>query len=154
VIQELKQRYQIPIGYSDHSADIGTCIAASALGAEILEFHAVFSREEFGPDAKSSIEIPEIPQLVKSVRQIALSRKHTIDKSINTQYTDLKRIFEKSLAVNKDLPEGHQLTFADLEAKKPKGYGIDASQFEDVIGSILNKPLKQWNFLNRTDIHE
>lgn len=154
VIQELKNKYEVPIGFSDHSADIGTCIAAAALGAEIMEFHAVFSREDFGPDVTSSITINVIPQLVKSVRQIALSRKHTTDKSTNSQYTDLKRIFEKSLAVNKDLPKGHQLTFADLEAKKPKGYGIDASQFEEVIGSILNKPLKQWDFLNRTDIHE
>jgi len=154
VIQELKERYEVPIGYSDHSADIGTCIAATALGAEILEFHAVFNREDFGPDATSSIEIKEIPQMVKSVRQITLSRKHNIDKSINTQYTDLKRIFEKSLAVNKDLPEGHILTFADLEAKKPKGYGIDASQFENIIGKTLKKPLKKWDFLNRADIHE
>ena len=154
VIQELKERYEVPIGYSDHSADIGTCIAASALGAEILEFHAVFSREDFGPDAISSLEINEIPQLVKSVRLITLSRKHNIDKSINVQYTDLKRIFEKSLAVNKDLPEGHILTFTDLEAKKPKGYGIDASQFEEIIGKTLKAPLKKWSFLNRADIYE
>lgn len=154
VIQELKDRYQVQVGYSDHSADIGTCIAAAALGAEILEFHAVFSREDFGPDATSSIEINEIPQMVKSVRKITFSRKHNIDKSINTQYIDLKRIFEKSLAVNKDLPEGHLLTFADLEAKKPKGYGIDASQFEEVIGKTLKNPLKKWDFLNRKNIHE
>lgn len=152
VIQELKERYKVPIGFSDHSADVGTCIAASALGAEILEFHAVFSREDFGPDATSSIEINEIPQLVKSVRQIALSRKHTIDKSINSQYTDLKRIFEKSLAVNKDLPKGHQLTFADLEAKKPKRYGIDASQFESVIGKVIKEPMRQWDFLTQRHI--
>lgn len=154
VIKQLSERYKVPIGYSDHSADIGTCIAATALGAEILEFHAVFSRSDFGPDASSSIEIKEIPQLVKSVRKIALSRKHTIDKSINSQYTDLKRIFEKSLAVNKDLRAGHKLTFTDLEAKKPKGYGIDASQFEEIIGKTLKTSLKKWSFLNKADIYE
>ncbi len=151
VVQELKDRYDVPVGFSDHSADIGTCIAATALGAEILEFHAVFSREDFGPDATSSIEIGEIAQMVKSVRQIALSRKHTIDKSTNSQFTALKQIFEKSLAVNKDLPEGHILEFEDLEAKKPKGYGIDASRFKTVIGQPLKTDLKKWDFL--TDKH-
>ena len=154
VIKELKERFQVPIGFSDHSADIGTCIAATAMGAEIVEFHAVFSREDFGPDATSSIEIAEIEQMVKSCRQVALSRKHPINKSNNSQYTDLKRIFEKSLAVNRDLPIGHKLSFSDLEAKKPKGYGIDASQFEEIIGKTLKAPLKKWSFLNRADIYE
>lgn len=154
VLQELKERYNAPIGFSDHSADIGTCIAATMMGAEILEFHAVFSREDFGPDASSSIEIKEIPQMVRSCRQVALSRKHPIDKTNNSQYTDLKRIFEKSLSVNKDLKKGHVLTFDDLEAKKPKGFGIDAALFESVIGKQLTKPLQQWDFLNQEDIDE
>jgi N,N'-diacetyllegionaminate synthase len=152
VIQELKDRYDVPVGYSDHSADIGTCIAATALGAEILEFHAVFNHTDFGPDATSSIEIKDIPVMVKSVRNITLSRKHPIDKSNNSQYAELKRIFEKSLSVNKDLPKGHILTFEDLEAKKPKGFGIDASQFQTIIGKPINKELKKWDFLTESDI--
>lgn len=152
VIQELKDRYEVPVGFSDHSADIGTCIAATALGAEILEFHAVFSRSDFGPDATSSIEIDEIAAMVKSIRAIALSRKHPIDKSSNTQYTELKQIFEKSLAVNKDLKQGHILTFEDLEAKKPKGFGIDASHFKNVLGKALKSDLRKWDFLTDTHI--
>jgi len=152
VIEELKDRYKVSVGFSDHSADVGTCIAATALGAEVLEFHAVFSRSDFGPDATSSIEINEIPQLVRSVRKVALSRKHPIDKTNNSQYAELKRIFEKSLAVNKDLEAGHVITFDDLEAKKPKGYGIDAAQFEDIIGQPLKKSLQQWDFLTEDDI--
>lgn len=155
VIQELKNAYQVTIGYSDHSADIGTCIAATALGAEILEFHAVFHHTDFGPDATSSIEIKDIPVMVKNVRNIALSRKHPIDKSNNSQYAELKRIFEKSLSVNKTLPKGHILTFEDLEAKKPKGFGINASQFQSVIGKPITKELQKWDFLTESDIeHE
>lgn len=152
VIQELKDRYNVPIGFSDHSADVGTCIAATALGAEILEFHAVFSRSDFGPDATSSIEINEIAAMVKSIRGIALSRKHIIDKSTNAQYKELKQIFEKSLAVNKDLKQGHILTFEDLEAKKPKGFGIDANQFKNVLGKALKSDLNKWDFLTKMDI--
>ena len=152
VIEELKERYDVPIGFSDHSADIGACVAATTMGAEILEFHAVFSREDFGPDATSSIEIKEIPQMVRGCRRVALSRKHPIDKTNNSQYTDLKRIFEKSLSVNKDLKKGHVLTFDDLEAKKPKGFGMDAALFKSVIGKQLAKPLQQWDFLNQEDL--
>ncbi|MDT0676794.1 N-acetylneuraminate synthase family protein [Autumnicola musiva] len=147
VMGELKDRYNVAVGYSDHSAGIETCIAATALGAEILEFHAVFDRRSFGPDAKSSLEIDEISQLVKSVRNIALAQENPGNKEDNSAFKDLKNIFEKSLAVNKDLSVGHILKFNDLEAKKPKGFGIPASEFEKVIGKELKQSLKQWDFL-------
>src|SRR6056297_1659916 len=51
VITELKKRYEMPVGFSDHSGDIYACLAATALGAEILEFHVVFDKRMFGPDA-------------------------------------------------------------------------------------------------------
>jgi N-acetylneuraminate synthase len=152
VIPELKERYKVPVGYSDHSAKIETCIAAAALGAEILEFHAVFDRRSFGPDAKSSLEIDEIYQLVKAVRNIDTALQNPVDKNNNSRFVDLKNIFEKSLAVNRNLPVGHVLTFEDLEAKKPKGMGIEASKFEEVIGRRLQKDLKQWDFLKEEDL--
>jgi N,N'-diacetyllegionaminate synthase len=152
VIQELKQRYNVPVGFSDHSARMETCIAATALGATILEFHAVFDRELFGPDAKSSLTLTEIKELVLSVRNIAIALNNPVDKSSNTDFTSLKQIFEKSLAVNKDLPQNHILSFDDLEAKKPRGFGIDASLFQGIIGKKLSKDLKQWDFLNERDL--
>jgi len=80
------------------------------------------------------------------------AKQHPINKNDNSAYAELKTIFEKSLAVNKDLPQGHILSFSDLEAKKPKGYGIDAAKFQEIIGRRLNKNLKQWDFLNETDL--
>lgn len=152
VISELKERYKVPVGYSDHSARTETCLAATALGAEILEFHAVFDRRSFGPDATSSLEIDEIKKLVEAVKNIKISLEHPVDKSDNSRFGELKNIFEKSLAINKDLPTGHKLTFQDLESKKPKGYGIDASQFEKVLGKELKRDIKRWGFLNWKDV--
>jgi len=152
VISELKKRYSVPIGFSDHSAKIETCIAAAALGAEILEFHAVFDRNSNGPDASSSLEMEEIKTLVSAVKNISTALKSPVDKRNNSQFYDLKNIFEKSLAVNKNLPAGHIIKFEDLEAKKPKAYGIDASKFQEIIGKNLCKPMKKWNFLNFTDL--
>ncbi|TDN89163.1 N-acetylneuraminate synthase [Salegentibacter sp. 24] len=151
VIKQLTDRYKVSVGYSDHSARLETCIAATAMGAEILEFHAVFDRRSFGPDATSSLEINEIKSLVKAVRNIESSLNHPEDKSNNSFFSSLKSIFEKSLSVNKDLPEGHKLTFEDLETKKPKGYGIEAANFEEVLDRELKRGMKQWEFLNRED---
>lgn len=152
VIQELKIRYNVPVGFSDHSAKIETCIAATTLGASILEFHVIFDRQLFGPDSKSSLTIPETKELVLAVRNIATALSNPIDKSDNDKFSSLKQIFEKSLAVNKDLPKDHIITFEDLESKKPKGFGIDASKFKEIIGKSLNKSLKQWDFLNVEDL--
>lgn len=152
VIKELKDRYDVPIGFSDHSAKVATGIAAVALGAEILEFHVVFHRDIFGPDAIASLTIEETKLLVESVHEIQLSMDNPIDKNNNNQFKELKSIFEKSLAVNKDLPINHVITFDDLESKKPKGFGISATDFRKVIGKKLNKQKSQWDFLNEEDL--
>lgn len=151
VIQELKNRYKVPVGYSDHSAKIETCIAATVLGAEILEFHVILDKKSTGPDAKSSLTIAETAKLVKAVRNIEIALQHPVHKNNNAAFQPLKNIFEKSLAINKNLPKDHILTFEDLETKKPKGYGIDASRFQEVIGKVLVKDMNQWDFLNEED---
>lgn len=152
IIQELKNRYTVPVGFSDHSAKIETCIAATTLGASFLEFHVVFDRQLFGPDSKSSLTIAETKELVLAVRNIAIALANPIDKTNTAAFSTLKQIFEKSLAVNKDLPQNHILTFEDLEGKKPRGYGLDARLFQEVIGKRLSKDLKQWDFLNEEDL--
>lgn len=154
VIQELKNRYNVPVGFSDHSSSIEACLSAVTLEAEILEFHVVFNKEMFGPDAKASLTIKETTQLVKAVKNIALAIQNPIDKSDNSKFDTLKSIFEKSLAVNKGLKKGHVLSFSDLETKKPKGFGILASEYEKVIGREINKDLIQWGFLNFEDLSE
>ena len=153
MISELRERYNVPIGFSDHSAKIATGLAAVALGAKILEFHVVFDREQFGPDVTSSLTIEEAKQLEKGVNEIVKGLDHPVDKRDNSAFTELKQIFEKSLAVNKDLRQGHKLCFDDLEAKKPKGFGIDASNYKSVLGKKLTKNLAQWSFLTQEDIN-
>ncbi|NNE32707.1 MAG: N-acetylneuraminate synthase [Winogradskyella sp.] len=154
VIKELKERYQVPIGFSDHSANIETCIAAAALGAEIFEFHAVFNREQFGPDTTSSLTIEEIKLVSKSIKNIEKALQHPVSKNDNSAFKDLKTIFEKTLAVNKRLNKDHVITFSDLEAKKPANKGIAAKYFNDVIGKSLNRDMVQWQFLTEEDINE
>lgn len=152
VMQELKTRYQVPVGFSDHSAKVSTGIAAVALGAEILEFHVVFHRSMFGPDAIASLTLEETQALVEAVNDIHLAQNTPVNKNSNDDFKALKSIFEKSLAINKNLPAGHVLTFADLESKKPKGFGISAADFQQVIGRKLKADKTQWDFLNEEDL--
>lgn len=152
VMQELSDRYQVPVGFSDHSAKVSTGIAAVALGASIVEFHVVFHRAMFGPDAIASLTLEETKQLAEAVHDIYLAQNSVLDKNNNEDFSTLKSIFEKSLAINKNLPAGHTLTFADLESKKPKGYGISAADFQQVIGRKLKADKTQWDFLNEEDL--
>ncbi len=152
VIPELKKRYNIPVGFSDHSGEIYPSLAAVTLGAEILEFHVVFNKDMFGPDSKASLTIAQIKTLIEGVRQIQIALKNPIDKSDNSGLSDLKQIFEKSLAVNQDIKVGDVLEFSMLESKKPKGFGIDASDYNKVIGRKLRNAKEKWDFLKSEDL--
>lgn len=153
VIAELKDRYPgVKIGLSEHTGKIYTGLAAVSLGAEALEFHAVFDRRMFGPDASSSLTIDEIKELATGVRFLEKALSNPVDKSDNSAYTGVKKIFEKTLAVNKDLPVGHEIQFEDLEAKKPANMGIPASVFKEVIGKPLKNSKYRYDFLQAEDI--
>ncbi|WP_288372806.1 N-acetylneuraminate synthase family protein [uncultured Algoriphagus sp.] len=152
VIQELKDRYQLPIGFSDHSGDIFACLSAASLGAEIFEFHVVFDKRQFGPDTLASITIDQTEQMVKGIKAIQKALKNPIDKTQIKPFQDLKKIFEKSLAVNRAMKKGDIIQPEFLESKKPKGFGIDAKDYAEVIGKKINKDLSQWGFLNWEDL--
>ena len=154
VMNELRQRYELPVGLSDHSGTIYPSLAAVSQRAEILEFHVIFDKNMFGPDSKSSLTIEEIKQLVQGVRFIETSLCNSINKEDNSQFKKLKEIFEKSLAINKDMKAGDTISFDDLEAKKPFGYGISAKEYKKVLGKKINKDISKWDFLNEEDINE
>lgn len=153
LIPDFIEKYNIPIGFSDHSGDIYACLAATTLGASLLEFHVVFDKQMFGPDAKSSLTISEIKKITNGVIQISNDLKSNSNfKLDNSKFTELKSIFEKSLAVNKDLKSGDIITFDDLEAKKPSNMGITAKEFEYIVGRKLNTDLNKWDFIQKNNL--
>ena len=148
----MRERYKVPIGLSDHSGTIFPSLAASALGAELIEVHVTFDQRMFGPDSSSSLTIDELAQLVDGVRFNDFSFNNHIDKNDLSNYESLKLIFEKSLCVNRHLAKGHVLTFEDLESKKPAKLGISCNEYQKVIGRKLNKDLKKYDFLKDDDL--
>jgi len=152
IINQLKERYNIPVGYSDHSGDICACLAAAALGAEIFEFHAVFDKRMFGPDAPASIVIDDIAKLSTGIKRIKEALQHNNDKN-HAGMQQMKSIFEKSLAINASLPAGTVVQFHHLESKKPKGYGLDAARYNEVVGKKLKIDKNRWDFLQADDVY-
>ncbi len=151
-IAVMKQRYAIPVGFSDHSGTPVACLAAAALGAEILEFHAVFDKRMFGPDANASLTIDEIKFLAEGVQLIELGLQENYLKQQNESFAELRKMFGKSLAVNKDMKAGETIRMEDLESKKPAGMGIDAAEFGHVLNRQLRQDKMQWDFLSWNDM--
>ena len=152
VIQELKNRFELPVGFSDHSGTIYACLAAAVMGAEVFEFHVVFDKRQFGPDVSSSITIDQVKILTEGIKAIQTAMNNPLNKNNISQCEDLKKMFGKSLSVNKNKKAGEIIKFEDLESKKPSEYGISAIEFEKVIGKTLNKNLAKWSFLNWEDL--
>ncbi|MBI3837562.1 MAG: N-acetylneuraminate synthase family protein [Planctomycetia bacterium] len=141
VLGELRERYRCPVGLSDHSGTIYASLAAVALGANLLEVHAVLSRECFGPDVKASLTTTQLAQLVEGVRFIERALACPLDKQqVAGEMSELKTMFGKSVVVVRDLPAGHRLAAADLALKKP-GTGIPAARLGEVVGRRLTRPV-------------
>lgn len=151
-IARFRERYRCPVGLSDHSGTIYAGLGAVALGAVAVEAHVTFDRRMFGPDARASLTVDEFARMVEGVRFLEKARAAGPDKSLDDGKRDLRRMFGKSLAVNRDLPAGHVLSFEDLEGKKPADAGIAVGELGQVIGRTLVRGKRCWEFLQQDDL--
>lgn len=143
VISELRERYGLPTGLSDHSGTIYPAVAAAALGAEIIEVHVTFHRRMFGPDVPASVTVEELGELVRGVRFIETARADPIDKNAFAgQCGELRRTFGKSVVAADDLEAGTVLTPEHIALKKP-GHGLPPDRWESVLGRTLTRPLRR-----------
>jgi N,N'-diacetyllegionaminate synthase len=151
IIPELISRFSCPVGLSDHSGYIAPGIAATALGASMLEFHVAFSKTQFGPDAKASLTFEQTRELVHAVRQVRTAMHNPINKdALAASSIHLHQLFTKSIVASRKLSAGHSLTFDDLAFKKP-GTGIGANRWESVIGKVLKHDVVQDHFFAMDD---
>jgi N-acetylneuraminate synthase len=150
----MKDRYDIDVGLSDHSGNIYSLLSSLSFGSRILEFHSVFDKQMFGPDSSSSLTMSETKQLVEGVRIIESILNNKVDKFNNSKYENIKKIFGKTLSVNKTLYPGDVITFELLESKKPHGFGVPAKNYKSIIGKKVNKKLYKWDFITEGDICE
>jgi N-acetylneuraminate synthase len=152
VLTEIRQRYGCPVGLSDHSGTIYAGLAATTLGANMLEVHIVFSRDCFGPDVPASVTTAELKQLVEGVRFIEKALTQPVDKEATAlDLAELRRVFGKSVVAARDLPADHYLRETDLTLKKP-GTGIPAARLSEVAGRKLKRAVLADALLSEDDL--
>ena len=132
-MQQIRQDFQVEVGYSDHTKGIEVPIAAVALGATVIEKHFTLDRNMEGPDHKASIEPDELKAMVSAIRNIekALgSGKKTVSDSERKNIA----IARKSIVAACPIKKGDILTEGNLTVKRP-GTGISPMRWEEVVGT-------------------
>lgn len=128
----LKERFGLPVGYSDHTQGIEIPIAAVAMGATIIEKHFTLARNMEGPDHKASLEPDELKAMVAAIRKVEVAFGNG-DKAPMPSERKNMPIARKSIVAARDIRRGEALTADNLAVKRP-GTGISPMEIDRVIG--------------------
>ena len=152
IMLEMKERYHLPVGFSDHTLTNYSAFTAVALGASVIEKHLTFSRKMYGSDAKHSLEPEEFSDLVQGIRAIEAILLSKVDKNkIAYKMKEMKEVFQKSIVSTVDIPEGVIITEEMIGFKKP-GVGIPTSQINKVLGKLSKTFISKDNLIKKEDI--
>ena len=147
----IEQVLQVKIGYSDHTLGIEVPIAATALGATVIEKHFTLDRNLPGPDHLASLEPKELKAMVQAIRNIEKAISGNGIKSPSNSESKNIIVARKSLILNKDLVAGTLITKDDLEIKRP-GNGISPMKIKEVIGKELKTDMPKEVILQWKDL--
>lgn len=139
-IPDMKNRFSVKVGVSDHTEGSLVPITAVALGAEVVEKHFIINRSIGGPDSAFSMEAPDFKDMVTSIRQV----EQALGK---VQYpTDPSKIkgreFSRSLYVAEDMKAGEVITEQNVRSVRP-GYGLHPKYYKQILGKTVNRDLKK-----------
>jgi len=139
-IKDLLENFKnIPIGLSDHSLGIETCLGAVALGASILEKHFTISRSWPGPDINISIEPNELSSLIRGSHNIWEARGG--NKSILSEEKPVIDFAYASVVTIKSMRAGEIFSKDNIWVKRPGNGKILSKDFYKVIGCKASKDL-------------
>ncbi len=142
---DMKQRYGVKVGLSDHTMGYDVAVAAVALGATLVEKHFILDRSIGGPDAAFSMEIGEFAAMVKSIRNV---EKAIGDVVYPKDPTKIKgREFSRSLYVAKDIKAGEKFTEENVRSVRP-GFGAHPKNLSEVIGRKATRNLEKGERFN------
>lgn len=150
-INFFKQRYNVPVGFSDHSLGIDSALASAALGAQVIEKHFSLNRDLWGSDHKVAMTPPELAALVRGVRELESSpakkeeylAKDTVKAGLGESIKILQEgeaqfrpFFRKTLVALKDIPVGSKVTSDMIGAMRPQAHlaGLPSEKYEDILG--------------------
>lgn len=135
-IQTMKQAFQLPVGYSDHTEGIVITTAAVALGATVIEKHITYDKLAEGPDHKASLEAEELTALVQNIRLVEQAMGQGVKYASSAEFKNMA-IARKSLVAKTFIPQGTNLSEEHLAIKRP-GTGISPMYYWDIQGVQLS----------------
>lgn len=128
------------VGYSDHTRGIEVPVAATALGARVIEKHFTLDKTMEGPDHKASLEPAELAAMVTAIRNIELALGSP-DKMVTDAEAPNIEVARKSIVAARDIKAGETLTPDNITVKRP-GNGLSPLLWDKVIGTPALRDFK------------
>ena len=148
-IPDLKKRFGVEVGFSDHTYGSLAPTVATTLGAKVIEKHFILDKSIGGPDADFSLDVAEFTELVDKVRDTE-KLLGKVSYEISEKVKNNKK-FARSLFVVKDVKAGEKITKENIRSIRP-GYGLHPKFYNEILGKKFSEnikkgtPLKQENF--------
>lgn len=137
----IREKFNTPVGYSDHTLGISVSVAAVARGAEIIEKHFTLDKNMIGPDHKASLEPDELKEMVTAIRNIEQALGSSEKKPSNSEKKNID-IARKSIVTRVAIRKGEVLTQDKLAVKRP-GNGISPMKWNEVVGTVANRDYEE-----------
>ena len=137
MMNNIKEKFNVRVGFSDHTMGSEISLAAVALGAEVIEKHFTMDRSLPGPDQKCSLEPDELKFLIQSIRNIEKSMGSK-NKVLSKEEEKNKAIVRKSIVALKDIKKGEIFSELNITTKRPEG-GISPMRWNEIIGKKAKK---------------
>ncbi len=138
-IADMKERFGVEVGFSDHTLGSTAPIMAVTLGAKVIEKHFILDKSIGGPDAEFSMEKEDLAFMIKSIRE-AQKLQGTIDYEMNDKKKK-NRKYSRSLYVSKDIKEGEEFTNENIKSVRP-GLGLHPKYLNEILGKKAKKDYK------------
>ena len=138
-IRQLIQRFEVPVGYSDHTTEPLAGALAVAAGARIIEKHLTYDCDALGPDHGASANPHQFAKYVTAIR-LAEKLRGSGGKRVLHIEEDVRGVSRQSLVAAKDLHLGHELTEHDLITQRP-GRGMSPAQYPQLLGRTIARPI-------------
>jgi len=149
MISDLSQRFGVISGLSDHTMGITVPIAATVLGAKVIEKHFIIDHSIGGPDASFSINESEFTAMVKAVREAELAIGK-VDYTLSEKMLESRK-YARSLYVVEDIKAGEAITEKNVRSIRP-GFGMHPKYFKEILGKKVKEYLERGKALSHSDL--
>ena len=146
----MRERFQLPVGYSDHTAGVVIAPAAAALGAIVIEKHFTLDRGLPGPDHAASLEVDELRAMIRAIRDVEAARGDGV-KAPRDSELPVRSLVRRSVAVRRALPAGQVLRRDDLTTMRPES-GIAPANIDTLPGRRLKHALAAGSVVRDSDL--